>query len=559
MNPKLINTINNRIQSDCRNNFDISMTIAHFIIVFSVLMVAVSCNRKDEKNHNKIFIYNETTGVSSLDPIQAKNQANMWPVHQLFNTLIEVDENLNFKPSIAKSWIFENNGTQLSFTLRSDIHFHNDLVFKNGKGRLLNASDVCFSLSRLINPQSSSPGAWVLNELVDSIQPFFAPNDSVFILKLRKPVSSILGLLSMPYCSILPKEAIEKYGNEFGRHPVGSGPFRFLSWHDNQAITLTKNEHYFEMDSTGKKLPYLDGIQITFLPGKSAEFIAFQQKKIDFINDVDPSFKDELLTKTGKLKRKWEGTITLKKSEYLNTEYLGIKMELPKQSSFSDVHFRKAISYAIDRKKLLFYLRNSIGIPANKGFVPAGLNDFYVNQVTDLYNPSLSKKHLDSSGYLLSNPSKIILSTVPTYASLGSFIVSELKKIGIDSRVDVVQKSVLLDQMSSGNVLFFRGSWIADYPEPINYFSVLYGKNPSPPNYTRFKDDYYDFLYESAQTELNHSKRDSFYNLMETIIHQEVPLIPLWYDQVLHFYQNDLINMKPNPLNMLELKKVSKK
>ena len=234
-------------------------------------------------------------------------------------------------------------------------------------------------------------------------------------------------------------------------------------------------------------------------------------------------------------------------------------MDLPEKSSFSDVHFRKAISFAIDRKKLLFYLRNSIGIPANKGFVPAGLNSFYVKEGTDLYNPSLSKKHLDSSGYLLSNPSTIILSTVPTYASLGSFIVSELKKIGIDSRVDVVQKSVLLEQMSSGNVLFFRGSWIADYPDPINYFSVLYGKNPSPPNYTRFKNEAYDLLFESAQSELSHSKRDSLYNMMETIIHEEVPLIPLWYDQVLHFYQNNLINMMPNPLNMLELKKVSKK
>jgi peptide/nickel transport system substrate-binding protein len=191
--------------------------------------------------------------------------------------------------------------------------------------------------------------------------------------------------------------------------------------------------------------------------------------------------------------------------------------------------------------------------------VPGGLNAFFAKENTDYYNPSLSKKHLDSSNYLLLNSTTFVLSTVPTYSSLGSFIVSELKKIGLDCKLDVVQKSVLLDQMSSGNVLFFRGSWIADYPDPINYFSVLYGKNPSPPNYTRFKNDRFDFLFESAQTELSHSKRDSFYNMMETIIQDEVPLIPLWYDQVLHFYQNDLINMRPNPLNMLELKKVSKK
>lgn len=527
-------------------------------LIFYVLGI-LSCNTAKKENADHIFIYNETSGISSLDPVFAKNQANMWPVHQIFNTLVEVKEDLTYGPSIATSWYLDSTRKRLTFQLRNDIFFHDDKVFKNGKGRRLVASDICFSLSRLVSPETASPGAWVLNELVDTLEPFSAPNDSTFVLTLKKPFTPILGILSMPYCSVVPYEAVRYYGKEFSRKPIGTGPFRFVSWHENQAITLTKNQHYFETDISGKRLPYLDGVQITFLPGKSAEFIAFQQNKIDFMNDVDPSFKDELLTKSGKLQKKWNGKIQLKKSDFLNTEYLGINMMRKENNALSEKFLRKAISHAIDRKKLLFYLRNSIGVPADKGFVPGGLNAYHEQKSIEIFNLTLAKKYLDSSGYkTLSAKPVIVLTTVPNYSSLGSYICSELNKLGIQCKLDVIQKSVLLEQMSSGDVSFFRGSWIADYPDPTNYFSVLYGKSPAPPNYTRFANHNFDLLYENVQAETDKKKRDSMFLFMDGIISEELPVIPLWYDQVVHFYQKGIRNLNPNPQNMLELKRVMK-
>ena len=103
----------------------------------------------------------------------------------------------------------------------------------------------------------------------------------------------------MQYCSIVAKEAVEKYGTDFRRHPVGTGPFRFVAWEEGQALVLTKHKNYFEKDKDGNRLPYIDGIKISFYDSKATEFLLFRQQKLDFINDIDASFKDEVLTKRG--------------------------------------------------------------------------------------------------------------------------------------------------------------------------------------------------------------------------------------------------------------------
>src|SRR6185295_2973715 len=188
-------------------------------------------------------------------------------------------------------------------------------------------ADVAYSLGRIMDRQTASPGAWIFNNKVDSTEPFRAIDDTTFQLKLQRPYNPILGILSMQYCSVVPKEAVEKYANEFRRHPVGTGPFKFSLWEEGQALILLRNENYFEKDASGKPLPYLDAVKVSFLDSKATEFLLFQQGNLDFINDIDPSFKDEVLTKKGELRSEWKDKIVLSKHSYLNTEYLGILME----------------------------------------------------------------------------------------------------------------------------------------------------------------------------------------------------------------------------------------
>lgn len=536
-----------------------------YLFIFFILsncICLLSC--KIQSNHNKkIFSYNESSGLATLDPAFAKNKQVMWAVHQVYSTLVEIDSTLKIAPSIATSWDISDDKTVFTFHLRNDIFFHDDAAFIEGKGRKLIASDVVYSFNRLLDASVASPGAWIFNDRVDSLEPFKAINDSTFQLKLIRPFHSVLGILSMQYCSIVPKEAVDKYSPEFRRHPVGTGPFAFVAWEEGQMLLLKKNPHYFEKDTNGISLPYLDGIKVSFNDSKATEFLEFRQKKIDFIDDIDPSFKDEVLTKTGNLKKTWKNEINLNKKPYLNIEYFGFLLDssngLVKNSPLQNKKIRQAINYALDRKKLIFYLRNSIGIPAENGFVPMGLPSFDTTVKGYTYNPALAKLLLKEAGYSIDKfPTPILLTTIPIYADIASFVANELKQIGLNVQVDIIQKSLLLQQTSKSGVAFFRGSWIADYPDAENYLSVFYGKNPAPPNYTRYKNAAYDLLYESAMAESNDSIRFRMYQKMDQIIMNDAVVVPLWYDMAIHFVQKNIQNFSPNSLNLLELRRAKK-
>jgi len=427
---------------------------------------------------------------------------------------------------------------------------------------LLTASDVVYSFSRLIDKNVASPGAWIFNAKVDAVNGFKALNDSTFQLKLVSPFQPILGILSMQYCSIIPREAIEKYGSDFRRHPIGTGPFEMVAWEEGQALVLQKNPNYFEKDSSGHTLPYLDGIKVSFHDSKATEFLEFQQNKLDFINDIEASFKDEILTKTGNLKKKWKGKLLLQKHPYLNTEYLGILVdgenELVKNSPLRLQKIRQAINYGFDRQKMMLYLRNSIGTAAESGFVPAGLPSFDAIKVKGYhYDVAKSKQLLIEAGYPNGNGLPAIkLLTIPVYADLAGYIANELQQVGMMIQVEAIQKSLLLEQTSKSQALFFRASWIADYPDAENYLSVFYGKNPAPPNYTRYKSALYDSLYERAIAEKNDSLRYAIYQQMDQLIMIDAPVVPLWYDMAIHLVHTNVINFNPTSLNLLELRRV---
>lgn len=528
---------------------------------FALLAMTVAGCGAARKDSRKVFHYNEHSGITSLDPAFAKAQATMWPAHQLFNTLVEVDDSLRIVPSLAKSWQVSDDRLTYIFHLRNDVFFHDDAVFENSKGRQLIAKDIVFSLARIMDKKTASPGAWIFNRKVDPAQPFTAIDDTTFQLKLLRPYNPILGILSMQYCSIVPSEAVEKYGNDFRRHPVGTGPFRFVAWEEGQALVLTRNENYFEKDSAGRRLPYLDGIKVSFYDSKATEFLLFRQKKLEFINDIDASFKDEVLTKKGELREEWKEKIQLRVNPYLNIEYLGVLVDtgndLVKHSPLVSRNIRKAINYGFDRQKMVLYLRNSLGTPAESGFVPLGLPSFDSSAVKGYhYDPAKSRKLLAEAGFPNGRGLPVVkLLTIALYSDMADFIAKQLGDIGIAVQVETVQKALLLDMTSNSRALFFRGSWIGDYPDAENYLSVFYSRNPAPPNYTRYKNPRFDAMFEKALAEQNDSVRYTLYQKADQIMMDDAPVIPLWYDKVVHLVQPGIKGFHPNALNLLELRK----
>ncbi|HEU4471134.1 MAG TPA: ABC transporter substrate-binding protein [Flavisolibacter sp.] len=534
----------------------------YFILLFCLASLFSSCYNSEKAQEN-FFHYNEFSGIASLDPAQAKNQSIMWAVHQLYNTLVEVDSQLHLKPSLATRWEVSPDKLSYTFYLRPDVFFHDSPCFSGGKGRRMTARDVAYSLRRIIDKQTASPGAWIFNAKVDSVKPFEAVNDTVFRLNLLRPYQPILGILSMQYCSVVPEEAVSFWGTNFRRNPVGTGPFRFVAWEEGQALVLNRNAHYFETDENGNKLPYLDGVRINFFDSKATEFLLFRQGKLDFVNDIDASFKDEVLTKGGDLRKEWQEKIRLHTHPYLNIEYFGILVDstngLLKNSPLRLRKIRQAINHGIDRKKMVLYLRNSLGIPAEAGFVPAGLPSFNDTLVKGYaYDPKKARELLAEAGFRGKPLPPVRLQTIPNYADIANYVARELEEIGLKVQVDVVQKSLLLQLTSNSQTGFFRGSWIADYPDAENYLSVFYSKNPAPPNYTRYNNEGFDEVFERALAETDDSLRYALYRRADQIMMEDAPVVPLWYDEVVHLVQPDVKGFKPNALNLLELRRAKK-
>ncbi len=551
----MICKIHIKLEKDSQKNFAIWWGY------FLLLSVSFNSCQSEQLSNKQVFYYNESTGTQSLDPAFAKNQAVMWATHQLYNTLLEIDSGLNIVPSLAKNWEISSDRLVYVFHLRTGIRFHDNDLFTGGKGRLLVANDIVYSFNRILDKKIASSGAWIFNNRIDTVSGFKALNDSTFQLKLLRPFHPILGILSMQYCSIVPWEVAEKYGKNFRRNPCGTGPFQLKSWDEGEALIFQKNAHYWEKDSIGQSLPYLDAIKVSYFDNKATEFLQFRQGGLSFINDIDPSFKDEILTKNGALRKQWIGKIQLKKHPYLNTEYLGILVDeenpLVKNAPLRLKKVRQAINYAINRKQLMMYMRNSIGIPAEAGFVPGGLpskNTEFVKGYS--FDPAKAKSLLSEAGFPNGkNLPTIKLLTIAIYADIGSFVARQLEEVGIPIQVEVIQKSLLLEQTAKSQALFFRGSWIADYPDAENYMAMFYSKNPAPPNYTRYKNNAFDVLYEKALLETNDSLRYQLYREMDQLVINDAPVVPIWYDMAIHLIQPHITGFYPNALNLLELRR----
>ncbi len=538
----------------------------YFVLFFLILMSACTSGRF-ENDGRTVFRYNESAGITSLDPVFARDQANIWAINQLFNGLVQLDDNLKVKPCIAESWEISPDGLNYTFHLRNDVFFIADEAFNEKKGRKAVANDFVYSFNRLLDDKIASPGAWVLAQVKkeNNEYGFAAPNDSTMIISLKTPFPPFLGLLSMQYCSVVPHEAVEKYGADFRQHPVGTGPFRLGVWKEGVKLVMLKNEHYFENGTNGP-LPYLDAIAVTFIVDKQSAFLEFIKGNLDFVSGIDASYKDELLTGKGNLREKYSTQINLTKQPYLNTEYLGIMVDtIFKAASESPLKLklvRQAINYGFDRVKMMRYLRNNVGIAGTAGFVPAGIPWFDQKQVEGYhFDPVKAMNLLSKAGFPGGKGlPPITLTTNASYLDLCKFIQSQLGEIGINIKIDVTPPATLREMIAQSKVNFFRGSWIADYPDAENYLSLYYTPNfcPAGPNYTHFSSAAFDKIYNECLHENNDSVRGLKYMQMDRILIEEAPVVVLYYDEVLRFSRKNISGLGSNPLNLLNLKQVKK-
>jgi peptide/nickel transport system substrate-binding protein len=532
-------------------------------LLFTVLGI-LGCENVDKKSPFMVFHYNEDESVTTLDPAYVKSQSEIWIVSQIFNGLVDLNPQLQVVPALSDHWEISEDKKIYTFHLRRDAQF----CFPDYGGKVthrrVNSHDVAFSLSRIADPKSASPGAWIFADKIDSnLSQVFVPlNDTVFQIHLLRPVASLLSLLATNYGFIVPVEYKNTEKSVLARNPIGTGPFYLKRWEEQIKLVLRKNDIYHEKDSAGISLPYLDAINVSFVKNKQTAFMQFLAGSYDFFNGLESSFKDELLTTDAQLKPKYNERLKTLITPFLNTEYIGCYLgNQPGQVNYlQDVHLRKALELSVDKKAIVQFFRNGLGTPGKYGFVPPQLNPNLNSGLTD---SNTSSKQDAKAEFTLSEYSKmkvkpvITLSTTADYLDMMVYLQEAWSRIGINIKVDIQTGGMLRQLRNEGKLMLFRGSWIADYPDAENYLACFYQKflSPNGPNYTHFVDDDFDALYEAIESGGSKDRLDDIFRANLRLMSQ-VPVIPLYYDKSIRLMHPWVKGLGNDVTNRLPLKRV---
>jgi ABC-type transport system substrate-binding protein len=487
--------------------------------------------------------------------------------------LFELDENMHPTPSIAETWTYDSTKFTYTFKLRKGIHFHDNPCFPGSRGREVTAKDFEYSFKRITNTKTRSTGAWIFRDKVlmkpdgnVSDSAFVAIDNQTFQIRLSRRFHPFLEVLTMPYAFVVPQEAIEKYGEGFRANPVGTGAFRFKEWREGESLILEKNPNYWKKDHNGGQLPYIDAVQVKFIEDPNQAFNEFEAGNLDFITGLPENAKN-LLDK-GKVKEEYRKKYTIEKVPYMNTEYIGFQLNRENYKDSTHPYlkkaFRQALSYAINRDEMIMSLRNGLGVPGISGITPNALPSFDSIKVKGYnYDPKKARELLKEAGFANGQGlPEIVLYTNSNDKEIAEFIQKQWSAIGVKARVEQNQFVKHQTMVDEGKVNLFRGSWLGDYPDAENYFSMFYSKNLSPvgPNKTHFMNKEFDALYDKAEGEDDHKENHfllyEFYDKMDRQIVEESPVIVLFYDEILRIYSKSLVGLKTNATNILMLETV---
>lgn len=531
-------------------------SVRRSLTLLALAVVLFACSNTDEEDRGNTLYYNDADGISTLDPAQMSYRAAIWAGYQLYNGLVQLDTALRITPALAHSWEVDSTGTQWIFHLRRDVYFHTDSCFGKTQTRAVVAADVKYSIERIGNAQTASRGLWVFSGKLlgfdeyyeatktgtasDGIRGIVVLNDSTVQFTLTKPFAPFLSLLTMPYAYIVPHEAVEMYGKDFFRHPVGTGPFHLAHWEPELRLVVERNPAYFERDEAGNQLPYLQRVSVSFARDAHTEFLEFKQGKLDFVSSVDPSIASSVFTP--------EGTLTPEFSKYRllqaaahSIDYYGILLDSSKQATkalplATSKKLRQALNYAIDREKIVRYVLKGKGIPAHNGVLPPSMPGFSNSVHGYSYNPEKARQLLAEAGFPNGKnlpPLALYLGMNERTAAVAEAVQQQWKELGISLDIHPMDFPQLLQMVSKSELAFWRTSWIGDYPGPENFLALFYSPNKAPqgPNTTHCVRHDLDSLYEAALSpRLSDAEQYALYNAMETIILDEAPWVFLYYN-----------------------------
>jgi oligopeptide transport system substrate-binding protein len=548
-----------------------------------------------DKNNNKtktaigpvfyggVFRMNEVEDCRSLFPLNITETSSFRVVSQVYEGLVKLNQkDLTIIPCIADKWDINDSATVFTLHLRKGVFFHNNPCFPDGKGREVTARDFKYCFNKLCESNASNQGFWVFKDKVEGANAYYQStidkkplpegvsgvkviDDNTLQIRLQYPIAGFLNILATPYTAVFPKEALEKYGLEMRTKCVGTGPFFVKELIEGEAIILSRNNSYWDIDSYGNSLPYLDAIKVSFIKEKKTEMLEFKKGNLDMVYQLPFEMINDIIGDLDKAKSGYN-QFQLQVTPAMSIQYYGFQHQ---SALFKNKFLRQAFNYAIDRQKIVDFTLQGEGIPANFGIVPPSLKDYDAKKVQGYdFNPDLAKKLMEKAGYPNGRGLGKIVLQLNSGGSRNTQIAEVVQKmlkevINVDIELNILALPQHLENLETGKTLFWRSAWIADYPDPENFLNLLYGghipkllSDKSYINSVRYKSPTFDSLFSLALREQNRVKRYDLYRQADQVAMDDAAIIPIYYDENYRLVQPFVKNFDANAMEFRDFKRV---
>jgi peptide/nickel transport system substrate-binding protein len=466
------------------------------------LLLCLGCASKPDPNTVVVIIENSPT---NLDPRVGLDAQSERIGELLFDSLVRRDEHFELKPFLADSWEISDPQTYI-FRLHKGVFFHD--------GKPLTSRDVKWTFDSLVTGKIRSSKSATYNKIA-SID---APDESTVVFHLKEPMASLLWNLSDGAIGIVPYGS----GEDFAQHPVGSGPFRFVSAHQDKDVVIERNPNYWATPA------HLNRIEFKVIPDATTRALELRKHAADVaINSLTADTVLALRKDPGLTVIQAPGTIY---------SYLALNLRDP---ILKDVQVRRALAYAINVQPIIHYLLRNQAQPAYSILPPE--HWAYDGDVERYpHDPAKARALLDEAGYRATNGVRFHVtmkcSSDDATRLMAVVLQQQLREVGVALDIRSFEFATFYSDITKGAYQIHSLRWIGGNQDP-DIFEYVFDTASFPPkraNRTFFSNPRVDELIKQGRTTLNQDKRKVIYDEIQRIIAEQLPYINLWYlDNVL--------------------------
>ena len=469
-----------------------------------------------------------------LDPALENDGESFKVCDNIYETLVTYEEESTaVRPQLAKSWEVSDDRLVWTFHLRADVAFHDGTPFDAGA--------MLFSLGRQFYPdhpfhQVGTFKYWKDMGMDDIVAGMEAPDDSTFVIRLKQPHAPFLANLAMNFAAAISPTAVRQYGQDFYKHPVGTGPFRFVEWRKDERIVLARNDNYWGRQARLRQLIFKP------IQDASVRFLELQTGAIHGLDNLSPELISEI---------RQNPALKLLAQPGMNVGYLAMNMDKP---PFDNRLVRLAINHAIDKQSLADNLYQGMAIPA-KNPIPPTLWSYNDTIRAYPYDPEKARQLLRQAGYPEGFETELWAMPVPRPympqpGKIAEAIQADLEKVGIRAEIVQWEWGTYLDKVFDGEHTMALLGWTGDNGDPDNFLYVLLDKTAAtrPAQNIAFyrSDELHDVLVR-ARIASDQEERIHLYERAQEIIHRDVPWVPLVHATQTAAFQKNIRGFKLHP------------